>query len=70
MELISNNDLENICGGVKITKIVETISLTCIIGGMIVTGALAAYDSVKREELERRKYPYFETFYVIKETQY
>lgn len=69
MESINEKELENICGGGKIAKVVENISLACIIGGMIVTSALALYDGAKREELKRRKHQ-AKTFYIIEKTYY
>ena len=56
MKSINEKELENVCGGGKIAKVVENISLACIIGGMIVTSALVLYDSAKTEELKRRKH--------------
>lgn len=55
MKSINEKELENVCGGGKIAKVVEKVSLACIIGGMIVTSALVLYDSAKTEELKRRK---------------
>lgn len=69
MELINEKELENICGGGKIAKVVENISLACIIGGMIVTSALALYDCAKTEEFKRRKHQ-SETLYIIEKTYY
>lgn len=67
--IINEKELENICGGGKIAKVVENISLACIIGGMIVTSALALYNGAKREEFKRRKHQ-AKTFYIIKKTYY
>lgn len=69
MKSINEKELENICGGGKIAKVVENISLACIIGGMIVTSALALYDCAKTEEFKRRKHQ-AETFYIIERTYY
>lgn len=65
MKSINEKELENICGGGKIAKVVESISLACIIGSVIVTSALALYDCAKTEEF--RKYQ-AKTFYIIEET--
>ena len=65
MKLISENELENICGGGKIANVVETISLMCIIGSMIATGTLVSYASAKEKELEKRKHPKAVTDHVI-----
>lgn len=57
MELINENELENICGGGKISKVIETVSIMCLVGSMIGTGALVSYASAQKKELERRKHP-------------
>ena len=57
MKLMNENELENVCGGGKISKVIKTVSLMCLIGGAIGTGALVSYDIIKHRELERRKNP-------------
>ena len=65
MELINENELKNICGGGKIAKVVETVSLMCLVGSMIGTGVLVSYASAQKEELKRRKHPKVVTDHVV-----
>lgn len=66
MKLINENQLENICGGGKITKAIKAVCTACILLSMLETGILVAYANVKKDELEKRKNLYDkEEIYII-----
>lgn len=73
MELINESNLENVCGGGKITKVVEGISMACIAVSLIGTFTLLSWDAGLMEELEKRKHPQItadHVVYVVKETHF
>lgn len=47
MELINENDLQNVCGGGKVLKGIQTASKACILASAVGLIALAIYDGVK-----------------------